>query len=598
VLWIAVVALVFSACGGGEESSPRDVPTATTAAATPSSSPDATPRSGRGDGDTLRLFYWQAPTTLNPHLSVGSKDQAASRIVYEPLATYDARGVMVPFLAAEIPSVENGGVAADGRSVTWKLRHGVNWADGEQFTADDVLFTYEYITNPQVGAATAGDYAGIERLEIIDDYTVRIHFKDVTPAWSDPFVGVRGMILPRHIFEPFAGANAAAAPANLIAIGTGPYMVSEYINEDTLIIGGDAVSTNRIIFTPNLYFREPNKPFFSAVELHGGGDAALAGQAVLVEGIADFAWNIQIEAGLLEQMLAVGKGVGVNPSAAFVEYILINFTDPNEQTTSGERSSLEYPHPFLTDERVRQAIAHAVDRDAIHALYGDTGPISTNVLTAPPQFESATPYPYPYDLERAKQLLDEAGWIDTNGDGVREKAGTRLRVTYQTSINPVRNATQEIVKAALEQIGFEVELKSIDASIFLGPVGDNTNTRRHFYADLEMFAYGGRSPDPGAAMQAWTCAQIAQQANNWGGANWGRYCNPEYDALYAQVVHELDPAKRQELFIQMNDLLIADVALIPIVKRPFTSAVANDITGLDPTPWDQDVWNIKDWRRT
>ncbi|WP_244523092.1 ABC transporter substrate-binding protein, partial [Ensifer sp. LC54] len=116
------------------------------------------------DRDTLRLLLWQAPSTLNPHLAPGIKDQTASRIVYEPLASFDSEGNLVPFLAAEIPSLENGQVAADGRSVTWKLRPNVKWSDGVPFTAKDVLFTYAYITNEDVGSSSTGSYRSVEKV--------------------------------------------------------------------------------------------------------------------------------------------------------------------------------------------------------------------------------------------------------------------------------------------------------------------------------------------------------------------------------------------------------------------------------------------------
>jgi peptide/nickel transport system substrate-binding protein len=141
-------------------------------------------------------------------------------------------------------------------------------------------------------------------------------------------------------------------------------------------------------------------------------------------------------------------------------------------------------------------------------------------------------------------------------------------------------------------------LKSVDSSIFLGPIGESTNTRRQFYADLEEFAFSNKSPDPGAYMQAWTCDQIAQKANNWSLSNWARYCNPAYDALYLQSTTETDPIKRQQLFIQMNDLLIEDVALIPMVDLAMVTAINSDLQGLDMTPWDVEVWNIMDWRIT
>src|SRR5680860_135242 len=139
-------------------------------------------------GEVLRLYFWQAPTTLNPHLSAGTKDYNAARITYEPLATFDYDGVMVPVLAAEVPSIENGGVAANLTAVTWHLKPNLLWSDGEPFTADDVRFTYEYITNPDVASTSAASYAGIERVEVVNDLTVTIFFTEPTNAWATPFV--------------------------------------------------------------------------------------------------------------------------------------------------------------------------------------------------------------------------------------------------------------------------------------------------------------------------------------------------------------------------------------------------------------------------
>ena len=164
------------------------------------------------DSSTLKLLYWQAPTILNPHLSTGFKDAEAARITLEPLASFDNEGELIPFLAAEIPTTENGGVAADGKSVTWKLKQNVKWSDGTPFTAEDVVFTYEFLSNPKVGAVSAGTYEVVESVEAIDDYTVKINFKEVNPAWSLVFVGGEGMILPKHVYQDYSGENARSAP--------------------------------------------------------------------------------------------------------------------------------------------------------------------------------------------------------------------------------------------------------------------------------------------------------------------------------------------------------------------------------------------------
>lgn len=547
----------------------------------------------RGQGGTLTLLYFQAPTIVNPHLSPGTKDLSASRITYEPLASFDKDGRLVPILAAEIPSLENGQVAADGMSVTWNLRQDIQWGDGEPFTADDVLFTYQYIVNPDVKSSSAGSYSDVESVEALDDHTLKVNFKQPTAAWDTPFVGPFGMIIPRHIFEEYNGANFADAPANLQAIGTGPYFVAEYRKEDVLIIGGNAVSTVKIIYEINPYYREPDKPFFREVELQGGGDINLAGQAAK-EAAVDFAWNLALPEETLVDIEAGGRMRVLAQPSAFVERIMINFTDPNKETADGERSSLQFPHPFFSDLQVRRAMAMAIDREAIAAPYGRGGQLTTNILVEPSFFVSPE-NTFEYNPQKAAALLEEAGWIDGDGDGVREKDGVELRLVFQTSIQPLRQAAQEQVKKDLEAVGFAVELKQVDASIFLGPPKDTTDTRRQFYTDLEEFAFSNKSPDPSAYMAAWVCDQAAQKDNDWSLPNWSRYCNPEFDTLFHQATAELDPEKRLELFVRMNELLIEDVAVIPLVNTTQPMALSVDIKGYDSTPWDVEVWKIADW---
>ena len=551
----------------------------------------------RGAGPVLRLYWWQAPTIANPHLSPGTKDLSASRITYEPLASFDARGKLVPLLAAEIPTQENGGIAPDGSSVTWTLRQGVRWADGEPFTADDVAFTFEYATHPDVRSTSASVFDNVERVDVIDDHTVKVVFKAPTGAWSTPFTGPQGMIIPKHLFEPHMGPDAATAPANLQGVGTGAFRIREFVTEDVLIVGGDAVPTTKIVYEPNPFYREPDRPWFSGVELRGGGGDAEFAASLARDGLTDVAWNVIVGDAVADDMEAGGiSRLDLGPSA-FVERVMINFTDPNRATAEGERSHVAFPHPFLTDLRVRQAIAYAVDQEAILGVYGRTARATSNLVVSPPEFDSPhTADLYPYDLERAAALLDEAGWIDTDGDGVRDKEGIALRVTFQTSINPVRQATQDIIEASLESIGVDVENKLIDSSVFLGPVEGTTETRRQFYADLEEFAFSNKAPDPEAYLAAWLCDEAAQMANDWSGANWGRYCDEEYDALHATLVGTTDPNTRRELIIALNDHLIEDVALIPLVAYIEPTAVRTDLEGLDVTAWDVPLWNVADWR--
>ncbi|OUL19584.1 peptide ABC transporter substrate-binding protein [Nostoc sp. RF31YmG] len=554
-----------------------------TACSSPNSQSPTASTSTAGS-DTLKLLYWQAPTILNPHLAQGSKDFEASRITYEPLASFDKDGKLVPFLAAEIPSLENGGVAKDGKSVTWKLKQGVKWSDGKPFSAADVVFTYQFVSNSAVGATTSANYQAIKSVEAVDDYTVKINFQQPNPAWSLPFVGSNGPILPRHIFEKYNGSNAREAPANLLPVGTGPYKVVDFKPGDI------------VVYEANSFFREANKPFFKRVELKGGGDATSAARAVLQTGDVDFAWNLQVEAPILKQLEAAGKGRVDISFGSFLERIAINHTDPNKETKDGERSSIEFPHPFFKDLKVRQAFNYAIDRETINQqLYGQTGRSVTNIVVAPAIYNSPNTK-YEFDLKKAAALLDEAGWKDSNGNGIRDKNGVELKILFQTSVNPVRQKTQEIVKQSLTSIGVGVELKSIDSSIFFSSDPANPDTLARFQADLQMFSGGNSNPDPGTYLKAWTCDEIPQKKNNWSKPNSSRYCNPEYDKLWQQSNTELNPEKRRQLFIQMNDLLIKEQAVIPLISRANVNGVSNRITGIDVTPWDDRTWNIKDWQ--
>jgi peptide/nickel transport system substrate-binding protein len=561
------------------------------AAATPTQAPTT----GRGAGGELKILNPQAPVTLNPHLTASVKDLEPTRIVYEPLASFDQNGMLIPVLAEEIPTIENGGVAADGKSVTWKLKEDVKWSDGEPFTAADVLFTYEYATNPDVKAATTSAFADVASVEAIDDHTVKVNFKDTNPAWYLPFVGNRGLIIPRHIFEAYKGANAREAPANTHPVGTGPYKVWDQgiKTQEVLLLGSQLVETNKIVFEINEHFREADKPFFSSIEWRGGGTQDEAARQVQ-SGEVDYAYGLgQLSPELLSRMKEQNELI--TNFGSNVYRILLNHTDPNRETADGERSNLEYEHPFFNDPKVRQAFAYAVDRATLAELYGPVGRPTSNDLVAPPQYNSPNTF-YEFDLKKAEALLDEAGWKDTDGDKIRDKNGVKMKVVFQAENGPALIQAQKTVKQALESLGVEVELKNEDPSILFGACASNPNSAFCFNADLIYLWIRSSSPDPKGYMRFWTCAQIPQKANNWSGLNIERWCNDEYEKLFQQASTELDPGKREELFIQMNDLLMKDVVMIPTVFFADAQGINPALADVVLTPWDNNTWNIKDWR--
>ncbi|MBE9059435.1 peptide ABC transporter substrate-binding protein [cf. Phormidesmis sp. LEGE 11477] len=538
---------------------------------------------GQPDDQTLKLLYWQAPTTLNPHLSPGTKDREAASPILEPLAAYNKAEELEPVLAAEIPTVENGGISADGTTVTWQLKPGVLWSDGEPFTAADVVFTYEFIISPEVGSTSTEFYGEIASVEAVDDLTVKITFEQPTPAPMNPFVGGSGMILPEHIFADYVNAQARSAPGNTAPVGTNAFMVTEFKPDDT------------IVYEPNPNFRG-DPPGFSRVEMKGGGDTVSAARAVLQTGEADYAWNIQAEPAVIEALEAEGRGEMTYVFKPMMERIYINFSDPNREV-DGERSQKDTPHPFLSEKPVRQAISLAIDRETITTqLYGEAGTVATNFVVAPEKYASPNTT-YALDLQQAAQLLDDAGWIDTNDNGIRDQNGVEMELLFTSSVNPVRQKTQEIIKQSLESIGMSVELKSVEAGVYFGDA-TNPDSVNRFLADLQLFAFDSETPEPDSYMELYACDQISQKENQWSKENSSRYCNPEYDALLDQLAQEIDPEKRVALFVEMNDLLIEDVALIPLVRRSEAYAIANRLTNLEFTPWAASTWKMDGWGKT
>jgi peptide/nickel transport system substrate-binding protein len=535
----------------------------------------------RGGGGALKVLYWQAPTLLNPHFAVGTKDQEGSRVFYEPLAGWDAAGDLKPVLAAEIPTVENGGLAEDGTSVIWKLKQSVKWHDGHKFTADDCVFTWEYASDPATAAVTIGDYQDVKVVKV-DDYTIRVEFKKPTPFWADAFVGTRGMVLPKHLFEPYKGAGSREAPANLAPVGTGPYL---FVNFKP----GDLVQGKL-----NPDYHMPNRPYFDTFEMKGGGDAVSAARAVMQTSEYDFAWNLQVEDEILKRLEASGKGhVEVLPGGS-VESILLNRTDPWTEV-DGERSSIKTRHPFLTDPAVRQALNLLVDRASVHQyIYGRTGIDTANVLNAPEQIVSKNTH-YEFNVDKAIKLLDDAGW-NPGSDGIRTKNGVKLKVVFQTSTNAPRQKTQAIVKQACQKAGIDVEIKSVIASVFFSSDLANLDTVGHFVADLEMVTPTMTEPDPGVFMRRFLSSEVTSKANKFQGRNTCRWQNAEYDRLFDASESELDPVKRAALFIAMNDLVIKDVVVIPVVARPQVVAVANNLHA-PLSGWDNNTFALQDWYR-
>ncbi|MEQ8250949.1 MAG: peptide ABC transporter substrate-binding protein [Oceanibaculum nanhaiense] len=535
-----------------------------------------------GGGGTLKLLWWQGPTLLNPHFATGTKDQDGSRIFYEPLAAWAPDGALIPILAAEIPTRENGGLSEDGKSVTWKLKQGVTWHDGKPFTADDCVFNWEYGRDPATASVTSGTYRDVE-VEKVDSHTVKVMFKKPTPFWADAFVGNRGCLIPKHLFAEYAGAKSREAPANLAPVGTGPFKFVEFKP-------GDLVRGER---NPN--YHVSNMPYFDAIEMKGGGDAVSAARAVIQTGEYDYAWNMQVEDSILKRLEDGGRGKVVVFEGGSIEHIQLNNTDPWTEVEGGERSSMKTKHPFLTDPAVRQALNLLVDRQSVQDhIYGRGGVATRNFLNNPPAFRSKNTT-FEFNIEKAIKILEDGGWKVGSG-GIREKDGKQLKMVYQTSINAPRQKNQAIVKQACQKAGIDLELKSITASVYFSSDVGNPDTYTKFYCDIQMYTTTQPQPDPALFMNQFTTWEISTMENKWQGRNITRWYNEDYDKLYRQAEGELDPVKRAALFIAMNDLVIENVVNIPVIYRPGVAAASNKLH-CQPSGWDSSLWNVRSWYR-
>ena len=553
---------LFSACNDSSEEPPT---------AEPSPTPPQTETPA--EEKVLTILYWQAPTLPGPYLSSGTKDTDAGAVTLEPLAKYDPEGNLVPALAAQIPTLENGGVSQDSLSITWNLKEGLKWSDGSDVTAEDVVFTWRYCVDEDTGCTSESSFDGIASVEAINDTTVKIAFDAPTPYPYQAFVGAGTPIISRTQFADCVGAAATTCEAqNTAPLGTGPYRIIDFkTNEEA-------------IYERNPFYRGPT-PYFDQVFFKGGGEAIDAAGAVMEKGEADYAWNLQVEPETLVRMEAAGLSEVVVAYSSLVERIIVNQTNP-DQALGDDRSEYldgKNPHPFLTYTPIPQAMSMAIDRGLIsEQLYGSSGKPTCNLITGPLKYVStANDGCLTQDIEGANKLLDDSGVLDTDGDGIREYNGVPLRLTYQTSVNAVRQDTQAMIRDWWRQIGIETELVQHDASLFFGgdPVADKEASLRRFFADVQMYA-NGPGIDPQQYLSGALCKHIQTRDNNWAFDNSARSCDPEYDELFAQLEQTRIGPEREALAKRLHDIYVQNYFEIPLVERGFVSAHLGTLKGV------------------
>ena len=537
----------------------------------------------RGAAGELRILWWQAPTVLNPHLN----GDAGTQFVLEPLLAYAPDSSIVPVLLQETPTVANGLLAEDFSNVTLVLQDGLLWSDGTPVTARDIQFTWQWITTPANSSTSFNQWSAISDIEVVDDLTAKATFGAPAVNWYDPFTNdLIGALLPAHAFDDDpTNPNDAFQTA---PIGTGPYVLESFTPND------------QGVYVINENYREPNKPYFSRIVVKGGGDAVAAGRAVLQTGDFDWAWNIQADPDVLADLENGSRfGYLFQTTGVTREALYINFSDPDTEV-DGQRSQKDTPHPILSDKAVREAIALGVDRALIAGeLYGDTELVPSNNLTGIEYYDSPNTT-WEFSPEKAAQVLEDAGW--TLDGETRSKDGVELSLDLIASVNPVRQKTQAIIQQNLKNIGIRLEIPQVDSTVFFDSTAGNDQSLYKMYFDIGLWSSGPNTKIPVTWMSNWYAgeddANISQKENNWQGYNVQRWRNADFDAAFEALRSASTEDEAQQLLWELNDLTINDYAVIPLVLRPFYTAISNRLELRNQAfenPFSGYFWNIENW---
>lgn len=535
---------------------------------------------------SITILIPQDPTGFNGHITDTGYEQMVGELVLLSLSEIDPAGNEFPELAVEIPTIENGGVAFDEDTwtmdVTWKIRDDVYWADGEQVTVDDIIFTWNAVTDPEMGVWTDGvDYT--ESIERVDDFTFIVHYYEgwVYTSYKVQFGAENFFIYPEHYCD--ASQGYLAWDCNQEILSSGPYVLEEWVTSDhmTFVRNENYFDSSKPAIDKVIVKIVPEQSVRRTMMLEGGGDVHIWP--------SDAIYEEYIDASNVEGMEA--------PSDRWVMRLIPN------HAAYGSTDPVENPHPFLSDVRVRKAIRMAVDVDTlVEEIFLDHGgPVWTEMFR-PPYDVCDIPRPG-YDLEGAGALLEEAGWTDSDGDGVREchgcpnaEEGDTLTMEFAiyAEYGEELELAQQLIAESLESIGFDVELLMLEGAIMWAPYDDGGTEQTGNY-DLNMWDDGYPGTDP-TDNQMWFFyhTDAGEPDMGW---NVMRWSNEDFDAWYDELFY-LDEEYRSEVFCEMANILEEELPQILLWSTFEGHGVASRINGAQPSVNDTLTWNVADWTIT
>lgn len=536
-------------------------PVATTAA------PIATTAAAAKKGGTAKIALYQEPSTLNTLFSGSTVEDELGNIVFDGLIGITPDGTYVPQLAAEVPTQANGGVSADGLVVTYKLKKDVKWADGKPFTANDVVFTYKVIMDDANALPTSG-YSSMASVEAKDDTTLVVTYKKLYPPYLTRF----SYILPTQAFD---GKTAIEkSDFNRKPFGTGPFRVTAWKSGES------------ITYEKNPNYREPGKPALDGLIIKIVPSREAGIQAFQTNEV-DVVWDLT-EAQVPSFEKFNDATLAAAP-AADTERILLNLSNPSGDKPGDPAT----PHPILGDLKVRQALQSAINKKLIvdRLLFGKST-VGSSVL--PGGWYAAKVDPSDYSLDKAKTLLDEAGW-KPGADGIREKGGVRMKLTFgTTSGNKLREQTQQVIQEQLKLAGIELEIKNVPSSVLFGSWSDGSARKKGTF-DLLMWTTGpGIDPD-NHLFNYFHSSSIPSDANKGAGANYSRWKNAQVDDALDAAAKTLDPAKRAASYGIVAKKIGEEIPSIQLYNRLTLNAFKKSLSGFANNVYVGAFWNTQDW---
>jgi peptide/nickel transport system substrate-binding protein len=576
---LAVVVLLLASCATPAEptsapagpteappevtEAPLEVTEAPPAEATEPPAAEETAPPAEGGTGLATFIFTQEFDSLNPYYT-NMWFSAITHQLWNCWAwDFDDQNDARPVLVTEIPSVENGGISEDGTVITLTLRDDLVWSDGEPLTANDFVFTYQMIIDPGNTVASTNPYDQMASVEAPDDRTVVITFNEPYAPWLGT---LWHGLLPAHILQPIFDEEGTIDNAEwnrAPTVGCGPYNLTEW----------ESGSFTSFVANQNYWLGQPkiNEIFIRFVPDDASQIAAMqAGDGDLGTFFA-YSDVPSLEAAEIEVLRVFS---GYNEGWYF-------YLDP------------ENGHPALQDPNVRKALAMAFDRFSLNQdlLLGLTEPASTYWDNTPyndPSLEA-----YPYDLEEANRLLDEAGWVDTNGDGVRDKDGVELSLTYGSTTREVRVDTQAVAQQQLAEAGVQVELLNYDSDIFFSGYGDGGPAAT---GELDIYQYSTVTnfPDPDTA--EWLCSEIPSDDNPQG-TNWMAFCDEMLDSLFMAQATQVDPDEREATFHEITRYIFDNALWIGVWQDPDLWGISGRLQNVrisGATPF----FNIMEWEIT